>query len=304
MKTWGRQHARALAAALCTMRRAPLGTALSAIVVGIALALPAGGEMLLSDLLRIRQQIAVKPQISVFMELAATQQEVADAEERLRRHAEVLALRHVGRDATLQRYRETEGVGELVAALAHNPFPDAFIVSPRSEAPRELEQLKAEFAKLPRVEHVQLDSAWAGRLDAFGRLGRRAVVVLAALLGAALIAVTFNTIRLQILTQRAEIEVSRLLGASDSFIRRPFLYFGMLQGLLGGLIALGILWGAAELLAEPVREVAKYYSIDSGIGAVPLPLAVLVFGTAMLLGWLGARLSVIRYLREAEGGSG
>lgn len=300
MRIWLSQHAKALGTALRRLLRSPLSTSLSTLVVGIALALPAGGEMLLSNLLRISRQVSAKPQISVFMELAATQEDVAAVEERLRRYVGVIALDYVGRAETLRRYRETEGLGDVVAGLPRNPFPDAFIVSPRSAAPRELEQLQAEFARLPGVEHVQLDSAWVKRLDALARFGRLAVMLLAALLGVALIAVTFNTIRLQILTQRAEIEVSRLLGATAGFIRRPFLYFGVIQGLLGGLVALGIVWGAAQLLADPLRELAGYYSLDVSLADRQLPLAATLLGLAMLLGWLGARLSVAQHLREVE----
>ncbi len=302
MRIWFSQHVRAFGTALRRLLRAPLGTSLSALAIGIALALPAGGELLLSNLLGISRQLSAKPQISVFMDIAATQEDLAAAEAHLRGHAGVIALRHVGRAETLQRYRETEGLGDVVAGLPDNPFPDAFIVSPRSQAPRELEQLKAEFAKLPRVAHVQLDSAWVKRLDALVRFGRLAVILLAALLGAALIAATFNTIRLQVLTQRAEIEVCRLLGATDGYIRRPFLYFGVVQGLLGGLIALAIVWGAAKLLAEPLDELAGHYGLDFSLGTLPLPLAAILLALAMLLGWLGARLSVAQHLREVEPG--
>jgi len=150
------------------------------------------------------------------------------------------------------------------------------------------------------VAHVQVDSAWARRLGALAGTARLAIALLAALLAFGLVAITFNTIRLQILTQRAEIEISKLIGATDAFIRRPFYYLGALQGLAGGLLALAILWGSLAALNVGVSELAASYG--SGFRLAFLApgdaLAVALFSTA--LGWFGAYLSVSRYLLEIE----
>jgi cell division transport system permease protein len=155
-------------------------------------------------------------------------------------------------------------------------------------------------SKLPGVAHVQADAAWARRLAALAGIGRLAIGLLSALLGIGLVAVTFNTIRLQILTQRAEIEVSKLIGATDAFIRRPFYYLGLLQGIAGGLVALGIVAASLAVLNREVRFLAESYG--SGFRFAFLSpgdaLAIVVF--AGLLGWLGAQLSVSRHLREIE----
>jgi len=206
--------------------------------------------------------------------------------------------RLVPREETLRRLKDSEGLSEVIESLPRNPFPDAFVVVPSDEAPEALEAMRAEFVKYPKVEHVQLDSAWVKKLDAFLRLARLAVTLLAALLGVALIAVTFNTIRLQILTQGAEIEVSRLLGATDAFIRRPFYYFGALQGLAGGLVAWGTVLIAALLLRGPVADLAYLYGIEFALHILPLSDSALLFGLAALLGWAGAWLSLSRHLRD------
>src|SRR5205814_4046414 len=140
------------------------------------------------------------------------------------------------------------------ASLGRNPLPDAFVVTSQSES---LETLATELAKLPGVAHVQADTLWARRLAALARIGRLGFGLLAALLGAGLFAVTFNTIRLQILTQREEIEVSKLIGATDAFIRRPFYYLGLLQGLAGGAMAVGIVAAALALLNREVSVLAE-----------------------------------------------
>lgn len=298
MKGWLLHHKQASSQALRRLAGTPLNTLLGALVLGIALALPAAGEMLLANFLRLAQRVAATPQISVFMALDAAKVEVAEIESLLRKHPQTRELRLVQREDTLKRFKESEGLAEVLESLPRNPFPDAFVVVPRDESPAALEAMRAEFAKYPRVEHVQLDSAWVKKLDALLRLARLAVTLLAAVLGVALVAVTFNTIRLQILTQQQEIEVSRLLGATDAFIRRPFYYFGALQGLAGGLVAWSAVLIATLLLRGPVADLAALYGIEFALHILPFVDSVLLFGLASLLGWAGAWLSLTRHLRN------
>lgn len=298
MKGWLLHHRQAAEQALRRLAATPLNTLLGALVVGIALALPAGGEMMLANFQRLAQRIAATPQISVFMTLDAGKKDVAEIESLLRRHPQTQKVRLVSREETLRRLKESEGLGEVIESLPRNPFPDAFVVVPSDEAPEALEAMRAEFVKYPKVEHVQLDSAWVKKLDAFLRLTRLTVTLLAAVLGVALVAVTFNTIRLQILTQGAEIEVSRLLGATDAFIRRPFYYFGALQGLAGGLIAWAAVLVTTLLLRGPVADLAALYGVEFALHILPLSDSALLFGLAALLGWAGAWLSLSRHLRD------
>jgi cell division transport system permease protein len=258
--------------------------------------------MLLGSVLAFGRHFATLPQLSVFLRPEASRADAAAIEQRLRQHAGVAGLRFVSREETLQRFRDSEGLAEVLDSLPENPFPDAYIVTPRSGDPGELDALSSTAAGWPKVEQVQLDSDWARRLDALLRAGRVAVLLLAALLGVAIVAVSFNTIRLQILTQRAEIEVSRLLGATDGYIRRPFYYFGLLQGALGGVAAWAIVLAAAQVLREPFAEVARLYGLEFSLNPLPAEQSALLIGFAALLGWLGARLSVSRHLRSREGG--
>lgn len=298
MRGWLLHHRQAAAHALRRLAATPLNTLLGALVLGIALALPAGGEMLLANFQRLAQRIAATPQISVFMALDATKKDVAEVESLLRKHPQTKQLTHVPREETLRRLKESEGLGEVIESLPRNPFPDAFVVLPAGEAPELLEAMRAEFAKYPRVEHVQLDSAWVRKLDALLRLARLTVMLLSIVLGVALVAITFNTIRLQILTQAAEIEVSRLLGATDAFIRRPFYYFGALQGLAGGLVAWLAVLLATLLLRGPVADLAALYGIAFSLHILPLADSAILLGLAALLGWAGAGLSLSRHLRD------
>jgi hypothetical protein len=166
------------------------------------------------------------------MELGASRKEVAEIESRLQALS-TAKWRFVPREEALKRLQQTEEMAEIVASLPRNPLPDAFIVEPADTEPAALEASPRKFAGWPKVAHVQLDSAWVKRFDAFLRLGKLALCLLAGLFAAGLVAVTFNTIRLQVMAQAAEIEVARMIGATDAFIRRPFYYFGALQGALG-----------------------------------------------------------------------
>lgn len=301
MRAWLAQHRRALGLALRRLADSPLNTLLSVLAIGVALALPAGGQMLLSNAVKLARNVAPTPQVSLFMAIEADAKALADIEARLKRHEGVKSHEFVAKDKTLARMKAAQGLGEVIEALPRNPFPDAFVIAPGDESPEAMEKLAAEFRKWPRVEHVQLDSAWVRRLDALLRLGHTGVLLLAALLGVGLVAITFNTIRLQVLTHRAEIEVSRLLGATDAFTRRPFFYFGALQGLLGGAAAWLIVLGAVALLGTPLGDLAKLYSLEFALNALDLRDTLALLGLSAFLGWAGAALSLRQHL-DGDGG--
>jgi len=287
MIAWLRQHREALARARGRLLRQRGASLLNALVIGVALSLPAGGYALLASLKGVAQRVTVEPQLSVFLRQDARR---AELEPRLKTDARIAQARFVSRDEALRELRQAEGLAEVVAALERNPLPDAFVLRARDPSAASLEALAVDLRALPGVARVQVDSAWAQRLGALARIGQLALALLAALLATGLIAVTFNTIRLQILTQRDEIEVSQLLGATDAFVRRPFLYLGALQGLAGGILGLAS-------LNRPVRELAQTYGSDFQLAFLPWPEALALLGIAAFLGWLGAMLSVSRYLR-------
>jgi cell division transport system permease protein len=303
MRAWLRQHRQALAAAAGKIAAQRFAAALNALVIGIALALPAGGYALLASLRAASAGAPLEPQLSAFLKGDVARADAEALVARLKADARVRELRFVPREQALKELQASEGLAEVIAALNRNPLPDAFVLRPRDTVAADaagLEALAAELRALPAVAHVQVDSAWARRLGALAATARLAIVLLAALLAFGLVAITFNTIRLQILTQRAEIEISKLIGATDAFIRRPFFYLGALQGLAGGCIALGILWGSLVALNLGVAELAASYGSSFRLAFLHPgdALAVLLFSAG--LGWLGAYMSVSRYLREIE----
>jgi cell division transport system permease protein len=287
MSAWIRQHSRAFRLG---MRKLSL---LNALVIGIALSLPAAGYALIESLRPAGERLALEPRIALFL---ASQAKRADAEAlgaRLRADRRIASVRFVPREEALKEMSSVQGLSEVIGALGRNPLPDAFVVTSK-------EDIAGELARLPGVTHVQADAVWARRLAAAAAIAQLSVGVLAALLGAALVAVTFNTIRLQILTQRDEIEVSKLLGATDAFIRRPFHYLGLLQGLVGGALALLIVSVALWLLNREVQGLAESYGSTFRLAFLPAGEAAVVVLVAGLLGWLGAQLSVSRHLRAIE----
>jgi cell division transport system permease protein len=292
--SWLRQHREALARAMGKLLAQRSASLLNALVIGVALSLPAGGYALLANLQQVAQRFTLEPQLSVFLKPEAKR---AELEGRLRADARVAQLRFVSRDEALKELRQSEDLAEVVAALERNPLPDAFVLRARDGSAAALEALAADVRAMSGIAQVQVDSAWAQRLGALARIGRLALVALAALLATGLVAVTFNTIRLQILTQRDEIEVSQLLGATDAFIRRPFFYLGLLQGLAGGGLGLAILWAGLATLNQGVRELAQAYGSSFQLAFLPGSEALAVLALSAVLGWTGALLSVSRYLR-------
>lgn len=299
MRRWLSQHRAAFGLALRRLVATPLNTLLSLLVIGIALTLPAFGYVALDNLRELGQSASGVQQISLFMDTAATKKDVAEIENRLRA-VSTAKFTFVPRDEALKRLQKSDEMAEIVASLPRNPLPDAFIVEAADTGPEGLEVLRQELASWPMVAHVQLDSAWVKRFDAFLRLGKLAVLLLAGLFGAGLVAVTFNTIRLQVMAQAAEIEVARMIGATDAFIRRPFYYFGALQGALGGLLAAALVLGALRLLSGPVGELAVLYGGSFILHAPDGIDVALLTGVGALLGWIGGQLSVSLSLRQFD----
>ena len=302
MRSWLRDHGRALRDAASRLVASPMASLLSVLVIAVALSLPVGLYVGLSHLQSFTRQLSSDPQISIFLALDADSRDAAGIEQRLRSDPEVSSYRFIPRAQALSDLRRSAGLSDVLDNLKQNPLPDAFVATVRGNRPETLERLRDDATGWPKVGHVQLDSEWARKLDAALRLGRTAVAVLGALLASALVAVTFNTIRLQILTRREEIEVSKLIGATNPFIRRPFLWFGALQGLAGGLAAWVVVALAVHLLNRDLAGLAALYSASFRLPGLSLPDAVTLLGFSASLGWLGAWLCVTRHLWRVGNG--
>ncbi len=298
MIAWLRHHRVSAVHTAARLARNPLATLMNVAVIGVALALPLGGYAILANLKVLAGTISTDPEISIFLAASAGKSQIMEVESRLRQAAGVKAVQFVPKDVALTSLRKTPGMAEVIATLRDNPLPDAFVVTLEVHDPALAGRLEGEFARLSHVAHVEADSLWVRRLDTLLRLGRTAILILGAVLGFALVGVTFNTIRLQILTQRDEIEVSKLIGATDSFIQRPLFYLGAVQGLLGGGAALAVVYLSIMVFNRDLVGIAALYASDFQLRPLDFfeSLAVLVFSG--FLGWLGAYTSVSRHLHE------
>jgi cell division transport system permease protein len=234
----------------------------------------------------------------VFLAREATRADAARVEAALAGAPGVRRHRFVPKEEALADLQRAEGLREILATLGSNPLPDALVADLAPGEPDAAQRLAAELRKLPNVAIVQFDALWLQRLDAALRLGAMAVGVLAALLGIGMVAVTFNTIRQQILTQQGEIEVSRLIGATDAFVRRPFLYQGAVAGLAGGLVALGIVAAALYALNGEVSRLSATYASDFRLALPPAADLAALLAFASALGWAGAYLSVSSHFHK------
>ncbi len=298
MNVWLAHHQDAALLALRRLAAAPVNSLLSLLAIGVALSLPAGGQMLLANALHLAGTASAVPQISIFMAATAERRAAAEIESRLGKYGGVKQVQFLPREETLARMKTNPGLRDVIEVLPGNPFPDAFVVTATDDRPEAMEKLAVEFRQWPKVEHVQLDSAWVRRLDALLRLGRTAVILLGVLLGAGLIAISFSIIRMQALMHRAEIEVSQLLGATDGFIRRPFLYYGVLLGLGGGIVAWLLVGAAALWLRAPLGDLIRLYDLTLVLQALDSRDSTMLLGFAAGLGWLGAMISLRQHLRQ------
>jgi cell division transport system permease protein len=294
------QHLAVIRNVLKRMFAARLGGLLNILVIGIALSLPTGLYVLLKNAEGAIAQFSGAPQISIFLDMSAGHDATDKLKLLLEENKAIAEIEFVAREQALESLQQNSGLSDLVAGLKQNPLPDAFVIQPKNSDGQSLQTLRDQLVQLPSVERVQLDSDWAYKLAAILKFGRTGVLILAMLLSLALIAITFNTIRLQILTQREEIIVAKLIGATNGFIRRPFLYFGILQGLLGGMMAWLITSASVFFFNTRLSELAQLYGSDFALA--PLDnldgLSLLVF--SLYLGGLGAWLSVSRHLSEVE----
>ncbi|MBU3909146.1 MAG: permease-like cell division protein FtsX [Gammaproteobacteria bacterium] len=289
---WLFAHWNACRRALARLAAAPLNTLLALLGIGVALALPAGGHLLLTHLSALTRSASPTPQVTVFLAVDAERKLSQGVELRLQGLSGVAKTQMLAREDTLTRMKATEGLADAIAALPKNPFPDAIVVTPADDSPAAIERLATIVRQWRDVEHVQIDADWARRLHALVRLANTGVLLLATLLGIGLVTITFNTIRLQVLSRQSEVEVSRLLGATDAFIRRPFLWYGGMLGLLGGAMAWLIVSAATLWLRLPVAEIARLYGLDLMLTLPTAAESAVLLGGAALLGWLGAALSM------------
>jgi cell division transport system permease protein len=301
---WARQHALALANALRHLFRPRSGFFLNVVVVAIALALPFTGLTVLENVRPLSEQIAVDAEISIFLAMDTPRDTALALSPQIQRIVQeeqtTGKLEFVSRENALHSLQQKTGLSDAVTALGTNPLPDGYVLKlagfqSAADATR-VDTIAAQVKALPNVDYVQVDSAWVKRLAALLHVLRIALLFLALMLGAVVIAVVFNTIRLQVMNQREEIEVSRLVGATDAFICRPFYYSGALLGLCAGAVALGTVALLLHPLNEAISEFARLYASEFRLTPLGVLATLALLAISASLGFIGSLLSVRRHL--------
>lgn len=302
MTAWLTRHLQTLIGTLGRLSQHKLATLLTVLVIGIALALPACLHLLITNAQTATGAWNKAVDISVFLKRPTSAEEATRTADRVRQRRDVASVQLILADAALKEFRRESGFGTAIDALNENPLPHTLVVQPAEQyqTAAALESLAADIRELPSVDVVQLDTAWVNRLNAMLEAVRRGLLLAAVLLALGVMVIVGNTIRLDIQNRRAEIEVTKLVGGSDAFVRRPFLYSGVWYGLGGGVIAWTITVVCVGVLREPVGRIAGLYGSDFALSGLRLEPALLLLLSGVILGWLGSYIAATRHLREIE----
>ena len=300
--TWLERHAQTLVGSLGRLARQPLATALTITVIGIALALPVAFYLVVANARAVTAGLGDTVQLSVYLRLPTTTEQARKVARAIKARDDVGEAILVSPDEGLAEFRALSGIGEALKALAENPLPWVVKLRPAAgqDSAAAVETLAGDLRQLPEVELVEADTAWVRRLHAILDALRQIVVLAAAVLALGVLAIVGNTIRLEIHGRRAEIEVTKLVGGSNAFVRRPFLYSGFWQGLAGGLLAVALILTGLAILEAPVARVAAAYGAKFGLSGLAIHEYFAVIGGGAALGLLGAWLAAAFHLRRIE----
>jgi cell division transport system permease protein len=295
MSIWLKSHIQAIKLVLSRMRANVKSTLLIAIAIGVAMCLPGLFYLTVDHVSHFSNVIQSENEISVFITLGADENAVGEVDKQLANHPQIKAHRLVSK-ADAWTAMQAKSDAESAALLTENPLPDAFYVQGNSNAPDALESLKNDLSNIQHVDHVSLNTDWSKRLAVILLIAKKIIYFIALLLAIGLIVIVGNTIRMQIMTQRDEIEVSYLIGATNSFIRTPFLYAGVFYGLFGGIISIAIIAFCINRFNHYVKDLSALYSSDLSLGGMHLPLLLCMLAIAIVIGWIGSYLAVNRAL--------
>jgi cell division transport system permease protein len=304
IRAWFARHAQTLVGSLGRIVQQPIATGMTMAVVALALALPLFLSVLLQNTRSATAHWNQAFDLSVYLDAKAGIERAKALAKQLRARADVADVRVITAEQALADFRTVSGFGKALDALTENPLPNTLMVTPTPAAstPAGTAALRARIAALADVEAVQLDTEWVERLNAMLEVLRRFVWLTGGLLGLGVIVIVGNTIRLDILNRRAEIEVMKLVGATDRFARRPFLYSGVWYGLGGGLGSLAVVGIAFAVIAKPIEQLAGLYGSDFRPRGLSFGPALGSLALAVSLSWVGSWLAATRHIRAVEPG--
>ncbi len=298
---WATRHASTSIGALGRMFRQPFSSLMIVLVIAVTLALPASINLIVQNARALSGSWDNAFDFSVYLKQDMT---VADAKglgKLLGQRADVDAVDVITAEAALAEFKQQSGFGEALEQLSENPLPHTLIVRPGTgNTSASISLLQEEIGNLPEVDFVQIDTEWVQRFHAILDIARQAISIGAVLLGLAIVVVIGNTIRLDIENRRDEIEVTKLLGASNAFVRRPFLWSGFWYGLFGGLMALALVLLGLHLLQGPIARLAGLYQSNLAISSLRVEEGAAIVAVGVVLGWFGSWLTAARHMRRIE----
>ena len=298
---WLARHAGTCVAESGRIVRHPFSTFMIVLVIGVTLALPAAVNLVVKNARAISGSWDNALDFAVFLEQGITESEAAGLARLIGQRADVDSVQFISASEALADFRAQSGFGAALDQLPDNPLPHTLVVRPSAgNTSASMVLLQEELANLPETEHVQVDTEWVQRFHAILDIVRQAIAIGAALLGVAIVVIIGNTIRLDIENRREEIEVTKLIGASNAFVRRPFLWTGFWYGLFGGLMALALVYYGLFLLEAPVARLAGLYQANIAIASMALGEALAIIGVAVLLGLFSASFTAARHMRRLE----
>lgn len=292
------QHQRTAVDSLLRLVLDPVASLLTWAVIGIALALPLSLVLLLQNLQQAGANLDQSGGISLFMARDLAPAQLDETGAALSARGDIAAVELITADEALAEFQASSGFGDVLEGLEENPLPAVLLVTPAAGS--DVTQLHEELATLPGVDLAQLDLAWVQRLNAIVTLATRLAVLLALMLGLGVVLVIGNTVRLAIENRRAEIVVVKLVGGTDAYVSRPFLYTGLWYGVGGGVLAVLLVALALIALQGPVSSLMQTYDGAFRLQGLGISNSFVVLAAAGLLGWLGAWVSVLRHLRAIE----
>ncbi len=301
LSIWLGRHVSTAGQSLGRLLKQPFASLMIVLVIAVTLALPAALNLIVKNAAAVSSSWENALDFSVFL---SRDMSVTDAEELARlieERADVEDVQVITAQQALAEFKERSGFGDAMDQLSQNPLPHTLVVRPSAaNTSNTVILLREELANLPETDLVQVDTEWVQRFHAILDIVRQAIVVGASLLGIAIVVIIGNTIRLDIQNRREEIEVTKLIGASNAFVRRPFLWSGFWYGLFGGSLALGLVQYGLYLLEQPAARLAGLYQSDVTVLALSLDESLAILGIGVLLGLVGSWFAAARHMRRIE----
>jgi cell division transport system permease protein len=298
---WLSLHAGTAIAALGRLSRQPFASMMTILVIAITLALPAAMHLVIKNAQSLSASWDNALDFSVYLRSDVTAEQAQRLADLVGQRADVESVTFISADDALAEFREASGFGDALDHLTTNPLPHTLVVRPAvGNTEVSMAVLSEELGNLPEADFVQVDTEWVRRFHAILAILERAVMIGAALLGAAILIIIGNTIRLDIQNRREEIEVTKLIGASNAFVRRPFLYAGLWYGLAGGLLALALVWYGLYALEAPVARLSGLYESSFIVLSLNAVESLSIVGAGVGLGLVGSWIAATRHMRRIE----